>query len=35
MNPKKYTWKKQYSFVLFANILYIIFFYIITNLYTK
>lgn len=35
MNQQKYTWKKEYTLVLFANLIYIIAFYIITNLYTN
>ncbi|CAM1335197.1 conserved protein of unknown function [Tenacibaculum aestuariivivum] len=35
MNSDKYTWKKEYSVVLLANIIYIVLFYIITNIYTK
>ena len=35
MNQEKYTWKKEYSFVLIANVLYCIAFYFITNYFTK
>lgn len=35
MQPQKYIWKKEYTLVLLANVLYIVFFYIITNLYTN
>ena len=33
MTFKKYRWKLEYSLVLLVNIVYFIFFYIITNLY--
>lgn len=32
---KKYVWKKEYTLVLVANVVYIVLFYIITNIYTK
>ncbi|REH52456.1 hypothetical protein SAMN05444344_1806 [Tenacibaculum mesophilum] len=32
---KKYVWKKEYTLVLVANLVYIVLFYIITNIYTK
>ena len=32
---KKYMWKKEYTFVLLANLVYIVLFYFITNTYTK
>ncbi|TDQ29842.1 hypothetical protein DFQ07_0164 [Tenacibaculum caenipelagi] len=32
---KKYIWKKEYTLVLVANLVYIIIFYFITNIYTK
>lgn len=32
---KKYIWKKEYTLVLVANLVYIVLFYIITNIYTK
>ncbi len=35
MNQPKYTWKKEYSLVLLANAVYIVLFYLITNLYTN
>jgi hypothetical protein len=31
MKEQKYIWKKEYSFVLLANVIYIIAFYLITN----
>jgi len=31
MKEQKYIWKKEYSFVLIANAIYIIAFYLITN----
>jgi hypothetical protein len=34
MNQQKYTWKKEYSMVLIANVIYIIAFYLITNYFT-
>ncbi len=34
MKEEKYTWKKEYSLVLIANVIYIIAFYLITNYFT-
>jgi len=34
MNTEKYTWKKEYTFVLAANVIYLIAFYFITNYFT-
>ncbi|SDS16451.1 hypothetical protein SAMN05216503_2185 [Polaribacter sp. KT25b] len=34
MKEQKYIWKKEYSFVLIANIVYIIIFFFITNYFT-
>jgi hypothetical protein len=34
MKGQKYTWKKEYSLVLIANVIYIIAFYFITNYFT-
>ena len=34
MEKQKYTWKKEYSMVLIANVVYIIAFYLITNYFT-
>jgi hypothetical protein len=34
MNQQKYTWKKEYSVVLIANVIYIIAFYFISNYFT-
>ena len=34
MNKQKYNWKKEYSVVLIANVIYIIAFYFITNHFT-
>jgi hypothetical protein len=31
VKDQKYTWKKEYSFVLIANVIYIIAFYVVTN----
>ena len=31
MKPEKYTWKKEYTIVLVANVIYLIAFYLITN----
>ncbi|PKV65194.1 hypothetical protein ATE90_1609 [Polaribacter sp. Hel1_33_96] len=35
MNQEKYTWKKEYSFVLIANLIYVIIFYFISNYFTS
>ncbi|SDT99088.1 hypothetical protein SAMN04487762_1136 [Polaribacter sp. Hel1_33_78] len=35
MNQEKYTWKKEYSFVLIANVIYVIIFYFISNYFTS
>jgi len=35
MENKKYTWKKEYTLVLVANVIYIVLFYLITNIYTS
>ncbi len=35
MKESKYTWKKEYTMVLMANIVYIVLFYIITKVYTS
>ena len=34
MEQQKYTWKKEYTVVLIANVLYIIAFYFITKYFT-
>ena len=34
MKEQKYTWKKEYSLVLIANIVYMIMFYFISNYFT-
>lgn len=34
MKDQKYTWKKEYTAVLVANVIYIIAFYLITNYYS-
>jgi hypothetical protein len=34
MNQEKYTWKKEYTLVLVANVVYILAFYFITNYFT-
>jgi hypothetical protein len=34
MKEEKYTWKKEYSLVLIANVIYVIAFYLITNYFT-
>ncbi|TVZ55558.1 hypothetical protein OD91_0812 [Lutibacter sp. Hel_I_33_5] len=34
MINQKYPWKKEYTLVLVANVIYITVFYIITNYYT-
>ena len=34
MNQDKYTWKKEYTLVLLANVIYLIAFYFITNYFT-
>lgn len=33
MKEQKYTWKKEYTLVLIANVVYMIAFYLITNYY--
>jgi len=35
MKPEKYTWKKEYTIVLVANVIYLIAFYLITNHFTN
>ena len=32
--PETYQWKKSYTIVLIANVLYIVIFYLIMNLFT-
>ena len=34
MKPEKYTWKKEYTLVLVANVVYILVFLLITNYFT-
>jgi hypothetical protein len=34
MEQQKYSWKKEYTLVLVANVIYIIAFYLITNYFT-
>lgn len=34
MEQQKHSWKKEYTFVLVANVIYIIAFYLITNYFT-
>lgn len=34
MDQEKYTWKKEYTLVLVANLVYLILFYAITNYFT-
>jgi hypothetical protein len=34
MNQQKYIWKKEYTWVLVANVIYILAFYLITNYFT-
>ena len=34
MKEQKYKWKKEYSLVLIANVIYIILFFFITNYFT-
>jgi hypothetical protein len=34
MNHQKYTWKKEYTLVLIANLIYVIAFYFITKFFT-
>lgn len=33
MESKKYSWKKEYTLVLVANVIYIILFFLITKAY--
>ena len=34
MNQDRYIWKKEYTLVLLANVIYLIAFYFITNYFT-
>ncbi len=34
MSGQKYIWKKEYTAVLIANVVYILLFYVITNYFT-
>lgn len=34
MDKQKYIWKKEYTLVLVANVVYLIAFYVITNYFT-
>ncbi len=33
MTSPKYKWKKEYSWVLLANVIYLILFYVLTKMY--
>ncbi|SEE61048.1 hypothetical protein SAMN04487765_3379 [Tenacibaculum sp. MAR_2010_89] len=35
MSPQKYTWKREYTLVLVANLVYLVLFYIITNIFNN
>ena len=35
MNPQKYSWKREYTLVLVANLIYIVLFYVIMNKFTQ